>query len=73
MASAGATDRVDLELTARSSISIRRPPTARPSRLAAGQGSAIAVGARTLWKRLAAAGLLAMQDDDQNTVQGADR
>ena len=54
---------------ARSSTSTPRPPTAPPSRLASGQGSAIAVSARTLWKRLAAAGLLAMRDADQNTVK----
>jgi hypothetical protein len=38
-------------------------------RLASSQGSAIAVTARTLWKRLAAAGLLALRDADQNTVK----
>jgi hypothetical protein len=36
---------------------------------ASGQGTPIAVSARTLWKRLAAAGLLAMRDADQNTVK----
>jgi hypothetical protein len=38
-------------------------------KLASGQGSAIAASARTLWKRLAAAGLLALRDADQNTVK----
>jgi hypothetical protein len=38
-------------------------------KLAAGQGSTIAVGPRTLWKRLAAAGLLAMQEENRNTYK----
>jgi hypothetical protein len=38
-------------------------------RFASGQGQAIAVSSRTLWKRLAAANLLAIRDADQNTVK----
>ena len=38
-------------------------------KLAAGQGSTIAVGPRTLWKRLAAASLLAMQEENRNTYK----
>jgi hypothetical protein len=48
------------------------PETAYSSaqRLASGQGSAIAVGAKTLWKRLAAAGLLTARDtDDRGTTK----
>jgi hypothetical protein len=36
-------------------------------KLATGQGSAVGVGSRTLWKRLAEGGLLAMRDKGRNT------
>ena len=38
-------------------------------KLAVSQGQAIAVGPRTLWKRLAEAGLLAARDDDRHTYK----
>ena len=38
-------------------------------KLATSQGQVIGVGARTLWKRLGEAGLLAMRDGDRNTYK----
>ena len=42
---------------------------AADQRFASTQGSTLAVSARTLWKRLAAANLLTLRDADQNTVK----